>query len=177
MSRILVVYGSTHGQTEKVARFLAGELHGEAAEASADPDPTPYDGVIVAAPVYVGDFPKSVRKWVAAHAKALEAKPTAFLAVCLGVLQAEPQVRRELEGIVQKFLARTGWRPSETKLVAGAVLYTRYNWFVRWMMKRIAAKAGGSTDTSRDHEYTDWADLAAFARSFARRVGGVSSSP
>jgi len=175
MPRILIVYGSTHGQTAKVARFLAGELQGEAVEASSAPDPAPYDGVIVAASVHIGDFQKSVRQWVAAHASSLEAKPTAFLAVCLGVLQAEPQVKRDLEGIVGKFLARTGWRPSETKLVAGAVLYTRYNWFLRWMMKRIAAKAGGSTDTSRDHEYTDWADLAAFARSFARRAGGVSS--
>jgi len=172
MPRILIVYGSTHGQTAKVARFLAGELQGEALEASSAPDPAPYDGVIVAASVHIGDFQKSVRKWVAAHASSLEAKPTAFLAVCLGVLQAGPEVRRDLEGIVEKFLARTGWRPSETKLVAGAVLYTRYNWLVRWMMKRIAAKAGGSTDTSRDHEYTDWADLA----SFARRFGGVSSS-
>lgn len=177
MSRLLVVFGTTDGHTAKVARFLAGELQGEAVEASSDPDPAPYDGVIVAASVHIGDFQKNVRKWVAAHARALEAKPTAFVAVCLGVLQAEPQVKRELERIVDRFLSRTGWRPAETKLVAGALLYTRYNWLVRWMMKRIAAKAGGSTDTTRDHEYTDWADLAAFAQSFARRAGGVSSSP
>lgn len=177
MPRILIVYGSTDGHTAKIARYLAGELPGEAVEASSNPDPAPYDGVIVAASVHIGDFQKSVRKWAAAHSKALAAKPTAFLAVCLGVLQAEPEVRRELDRIVERFLSRTGWCPEQTKLVAGAVLYTRYNWLVRWMMKRIAAKAGGSTDTSRDHEYTDWADLSAFARSFARRTGGVSSPP
>ena len=27
------------------------------------------------------------------------------------------------------------------------------------MMKRIVAKAGGDTDTSKDYVYTDWADL------------------
>jgi menaquinone-dependent protoporphyrinogen oxidase len=177
VSRILIVYGTTDGYTAKVARFLAGELHGEAAEATSAPDPASYDGVIVAASVHIGDFQKSVRKWVAAHAASLAAKPSAFLAVCLGVLQPEPQVQRDLERIVERFLARTGWRPTETRLVAGAVLYTRYNWLKRWMMKRIAAKAGGSTDTSRDHEYTDWADLAQFAQSFARRASGVSSLP
>lgn len=177
MSRILIVYGTTDGHTAKIARFLAGELHGEAVEASSAPDPAPYDGVIVAASVHIGDFQKSVRKWVAAHAAALEAKPSAFLAVCLGVLQTEPQVQRELAGIVERFLQRTGWHPAVTRLVAGAVLYTRYNWVKRWLMKRIAAKAGGSTDASRDHEYTDWADLAEFASSFARSAGGVSSSP
>jgi menaquinone-dependent protoporphyrinogen oxidase len=176
MPRILIVYGSTDGHTAKIARYLAGELRGEAAEASSAPDPAPYDGVIVAASVHIGDFQKSVRQWVAAHAASLAAKPSAFLAVCLGVLQPEPQVRRDLERIVERFLARSGWRPAQTKLVAGAVLYTRYNWLKRWVMKRIAAKAGGSTDTSRDHEYTDWADLAQFAQSFARRASGVSSS-
>jgi menaquinone-dependent protoporphyrinogen IX oxidase len=30
-------------------------------------------------------------------------------------------------------------------------------------MKHIAEKEGGSTDTSRDHEYTDWARLDALA--------------
>ena len=170
MPRLLIVYGTTDGHTAKIARFLAGELRGDAVEASSDPDPAAYDGVIVAASVHIGDFQKNVRRWVAAHAMVLESKTTAFLVVCLGALQPEPQVKRELDRIVERFLSRTSWRPSETKLVAGAVLYTRYNWLVRWMMKRIAAKAGGSTDTSRDHEYTDWADLAAFAQSFARRA-------
>jgi menaquinone-dependent protoporphyrinogen IX oxidase len=29
-------------------------------------------------------------------------------------------------------------------------------------MKRISKQAGGATDTSRDHEYTDWAALDRF---------------
>jgi menaquinone-dependent protoporphyrinogen oxidase len=56
------------------------------------------------------------------------------------------------------------------KLVAGALRYTKYNFFVRWMMKRIVAAAGGDTDTSRDYEYTDWQDLRAFADRFSAVV-------
>ena len=41
---------------------------------------------------------------------------------------------------------------------------------MRWVMKRIAAKAGGAIDTSRDYEYTDWADLRGFARQFEHLV-------
>lgn len=37
-------------------------------------------------------------------------------------------------------------------------------------MKRIAAKAGGETDTSHDYDYTDWADLRAFTHDFRRRL-------
>ena len=56
------------------------------------------------------------------------------------------------------------------KIVAGALLYTHYNFFVRWLMKRIVANAGGDTDTSKDYEYTDWSDVRAFAADFGRRA-------
>jgi len=38
------------------------------------------------------------------------------------------------------------------------------------MMKRIVASSGGATDTSKDYDYTDWADLRAFANEFRRRI-------
>jgi len=43
--------------------------------------------------------------------------------------------------------------------VAGALSYTKYNFLVRFVMKRIAKAQGASTDTSRDHELTDWEAL------------------
>ena len=58
-----------------------------------------------------------------------------------------------------------------TKQVAGALPYTRYNWFIRLVMKRIAAKAGGDTDTTRDYEYTDWEDLRSFTEQFGVLAG------
>jgi menaquinone-dependent protoporphyrinogen oxidase len=60
------------------------------------------------------------------------------------------------------------------KHVAGALLYTRYNLFKRWLMKRIVAQQGGDTDTSKDYDYTDWADLRAFANEFRRRIAAAA---
>jgi menaquinone-dependent protoporphyrinogen oxidase len=37
-------------------------------------------------------------------------------------------------------------------------------------MKRIARKSGGSTDTSRDHDYTDWAALDLFVQEFVEAI-------
>jgi len=86
--------------------------------------------------------------------------PSLFLSVCLGVLERDnPKAQAELARIGEKFLARTGWRPTQSKTIAGALLYSRYNSLIRWAMRRIVAKAGGDTDTSRDYEYTDWDDL------------------
>jgi menaquinone-dependent protoporphyrinogen oxidase len=49
-------------------------------------------------------------------------------------------------------------------------MYSKYNWFIRFVMKRIARRAGASTDTSRDHEFTDWVALDRFVNEFAALV-------
>jgi len=173
MPRLLIVYGSTDGHTAKIARFLATQLEEfgaivDVVEAGTeDPDPREYAGVIVAASIHAGGFQRAVGRWVRAHATTLRAGPAAFLAVCLGVLQKDLTVQRELVAIVNRFEASTGWKASRIKLVAGALKYTRYGWLKRMIMRRIAAKAGGDTDASRDHEYTDWNDLREFADAFS----------
>ena len=130
-----------------------------------------YDGVIVAASVRIGRYQKPVMAWVRAHAHEFGNRPTAFVSVCLGVMQkGDAKVAADLDAIVQGFCDATGWRPGTVKQVAGALLYTRYDFFTRWMMKRIVAKAGGDTDTTRDYEYTDWDDVRAFAVEFGHRL-------
>ena len=178
MTRILVLYGTTDGHTAKVARAITEALstHGVQADvvdvARADPDPSGYTGAIVAASVHAGGFQKTVQRWVITHHAALGGIRTAFIGVCLGILQHDPKVDRELDAIVARFLAPTGWQPDERKLIAGALRYTHYHWVKRWMMRRIVSKAGGALDTSRDYEYTDWDDLRRFAVQFADRAAG-----
>jgi menaquinone-dependent protoporphyrinogen oxidase len=57
---------------------------------------------------------------------------------------------------------------------AGALKYTEYDFFRRWMLKRIAKKEGGPVDTSLDHEFTDWDALDAFVRTFVEQVPDVA---
>jgi menaquinone-dependent protoporphyrinogen oxidase len=95
---------------------------------------------------------------------------TAFVCVCLAVLEHSEKTDRAIHEIMERFFADTSWRPTERKVVAGALPYSKYSWWKRWMMRRIVAKAGGDTDTSRDYEYTDWNDVAEFARSVVPRL-------
>lgn len=179
MTHILIVYGTTDGHTRKIAQVLAEDLRAnlccvdilDAAGPLWHLSPEGYDGVIVAASVHIGDYQKSVGRWVRAYAPMLNEMPTAFLSVSLAVLERRAQARTEIISIMKRFLERSGWRPTMTRMVAGALLYTRYGWLKRQMMKRIVAKAGGDTDTTRDFEYTDWNDLRDFACEFA----GVAS--
>jgi menaquinone-dependent protoporphyrinogen oxidase len=178
MTRILILYGTTDGHTAKIARRLSDTLRSRGADtdvvnlAHARPRPAGYDGVIVAASVHTGTYQPEVRQWVRTHAQPLAAVPSAFLSVCLGVLQHEPEVQEEVAATIRRFLTSVGWEPTTTKAVAGALLYTQYGWLKRWVMRRIVRKAGGDIDTTRDYEYTDWADLDRFSESFAALVAG-----
>ncbi|MBY0493397.1 MAG: protoporphyrinogen oxidase [Cyanobacteria bacterium] len=170
MSRVLILYGiaeglSTYGVATDVIQ--AGTL---------DPALYVYDGIIVAASIHAGRYQKAVEQWVRAHTHEFGARPTAFVSVCLAVLQkSDPKVRAELAAIVTGFETTTGWQPPMVKQVAGALLYTRYNIFKQWIMKRIVAKAGGDTDVSRDYDYTDWADVRAFADEFRRLLAAAAA--
>jgi menaquinone-dependent protoporphyrinogen oxidase len=185
MPRVLILYGTTDGHTAKIARALAGALAGEgcatdvidAGQRTAGVTPAHYDGVIVAASVHIGSYQRPVARWVRLHAPLLNAMPSAFLSVCLAVMEKRPEARSEVSAIMERFLKACGWQPAVRKLVAGATPFTRYNWVKKWIMRRIAAKAGGDTDTRHDVEYTDWGDLKAFARDFAHRVGEGAPAP
>jgi menaquinone-dependent protoporphyrinogen oxidase len=178
MRHILIVYGTTDGHTRKIVQVLAEDLRANLCcvdvldAGGGGPlcrlSPESYDGVIVAASVHIGDYQRAVARWVRMHAPMLNTMPTAFLSVCLAVLEKDPAAHEEISRIMNRFLSRCGWRPAIAKLVAGALPYTRYGWLKRQMMKRIAAKAGGDTDTTRDFEYTDWNDLRDFARDFTQ---------
>jgi len=178
MSRILIVYGTSDGHTARIVGRLEESLRAEgcgvtvarAGSRSAESWPERYDGVIVAASIHIGAYQRPVRRWVRAHAAQLSRMPSAFLSVCLAILEKRPGVQQEVHDIIRKFLRRAGWRPTVVKPVAGAVPYTRYGWLKRRIMRRLMAKANGDTDTTRDYEYTDWEDLKSFARGFARQA-------
>jgi len=176
MTRILVVYGTTEGQTRKVAVEMAIALRRAGAEADVfpasptAPGPDGYAAIIVAASLHAGRYQRPVGKWIREHAKSLQGKPATFISVCLMANDPSAKAQQQVLQVMRSFVEKCGWSPAYLKPVAGALVYTKYNWITRWMMKRISQKHGGDTDTSRDYDYTDWADVRAFAREFLVQV-------
>ena len=174
MRKILIVFGTTDGHTRKIADALAIAMHTRGVlvrvveAGNPDISPAGNTAVIVAASVHGGRYQRAVRRWLREHAAELRDVPSAFVSVSLGVLQTDPAVHEQLRAIVERLCSATGWRPTLIKHVAGALPYTRYNIVKRLIMKRIASKAGGGTDTRRDYVYTDWRDLDTFAARFMR---------
>jgi menaquinone-dependent protoporphyrinogen oxidase len=176
MANVLIVFATKEGQSGKIARYLAAafkacghvvELH------DAEHDRNLLDfgrprAVIVCAPIHAEGYPRAIVRFVREHKDFLESVPSAFLSVGLAVLSKKHDGRAQTLAVVEKFVQRTGWRPQRVELVAGALPYTRYNFLIRFIMRRIVSMEGGDTDTSRDYEYTDWSALDRFAHEFVR---------
>jgi menaquinone-dependent protoporphyrinogen oxidase len=181
MARVLIVYGTTEGQTRRIAQFLGNLIAEKGHEASVldstdlpgDLDVGAYDAVIAAASLHIGRHQTSIVHFVHDHAAELNARPTAFLSVSLCAASDDPDDLHDARKCVDRFLADTGWQPTRIELVAGAFRYTQYDFFKRWAMKLIARRKAAPSDTSQDYELTDWAALRAFAGTF---LGELSAS-
>lgn len=178
MSSFLVLYGTGEGQTAAVAERIAGVIGGrghdvETADAETLPsgfDVGEYDAVVVGSSIHVGDHHEDVVTFVREHRDRLEERPTAFFQLSLSSAVDDAKRRAEAARYVEEFLAETGWEPDRIARFGGALRYSEYGFLKRVVMKRIAKRATGDTDTSRDYEYTDWAAVEAFAADVAAFV-------
>lgn len=172
MSRILIGYASTYGQTRRIADALAGELRRaghevELADAMiARPPPVEdYDAVVLGSRVQFGVHARPILDYIADHRAALDAVPSYVFSVNMA---AASNPAPDPEGYLGKLFTVTHWRPRAAVAFAGALPYRSYGWLLRFVMKRISRRAGHATDTSRDHEYTDWLAVKRFAADIAR---------
>jgi menaquinone-dependent protoporphyrinogen oxidase len=174
MRRILVLFASSSGQTRKIAFRIAETLRARGEHvhlrdiADERPNPGEFDGVVVGAPVRYSRHDERIGAWLARHHIVLNGRPSAFFSVSLSAASKRPEVQRQLEGLVSRFLADAVWRPTRVARFAGALRYTQYRLFTRWMMRLISGSQGRPTDTSRDHEFTDWAQVDTFAEELIR---------
>jgi menaquinone-dependent protoporphyrinogen oxidase len=77
---------------------------------------------------------------------------------------------QEARKITSDFPEHIGWKPLMTTQLAGALKYTQYGFFTRLVMKKIAKREGRTTDTSKDHEYTDWDAVREFVAEFLVKI-------
>jgi len=170
MSKILIAYGTSEGQTAMIADHLAEVIRAQGHDVfpmnveRRAPAPAGYDAVIVGASVHKGKHQPWVVDYVRRNRPALQRLPSAFFSVSLAAHGDEA----EAEGYVEGFETETEWHPAQVALFGGALLYTEYGFIKRHLMKKIAADKPGSlgTDTSRDYVYTEWDGVRRFTEAF-----------
>jgi menaquinone-dependent protoporphyrinogen oxidase len=175
---ILILYGTTEGQTAKIAERMAEILRqkehnvtawsGKNIATSFSTDS--YDAAIIGGSIHMGRYPAYLNTFVSKHRDWLNTVPSAFFTVCMGIRSKRSESREEAAAYSENFIKETNWHPALTATFAGAVKYTQYNFITRFIMKRISKQEGGSTDTSRDHEYTDWDAVTRFTEQFESKL-------
>lgn len=167
MDRLLIAYATKEGQCSKIADFMAQEAArlgwpSEVLDVSTLPEdwrPPESAALALVASIHQGTHSKATYGFVKAALPWLQEHPTLFVSVSMSAADESPKAQAEARGCLERFLNETTWKPTMQATVAGALRYTQYNFFVRWIMKRIAAEHGGDTDTTHDHEYTNWAQV------------------
>lgn len=171
--KILILYATVEGQTRKIAETVAKQVESAGALVvlcdvgqTAYAEPGTFDAAFLCAPIHMGRYPSPFVGFIQNWKGALASVPTALVTVSLAIASDNEDERKEAEAFPVELAANTGWKPAATHNAAGALKYLEYDFFKRWMMRRIAGKEGGPTDTSKDYELTDWAALAAFVKGF-----------
>ena len=180
MKKVFITYGTTEGQTAKIAEFISDVLRERGHDVTvldvketADTLPDSFDGAIVGASIHMGKHDHHVVEFVRKHRALLVRVPAAFFSVSLAAHGDDA----EAEGYVEQFEEQTGWRPDKTAIFGGALLYTQYGFVKRHMMKQIVRNKPGSlgTDVSRDYVYTEWDGVKRFAEHFAQDLESASA--
>jgi menaquinone-dependent protoporphyrinogen oxidase len=183
MANILIAYATKEGQTRKIAQRIGDRLasQGHAVELVDTDSPTGtldlerFQVAVVGGPIHARGYPRSIVRFALDHRRFLDRVPSAFFSVGLAIASRTSDGRSGTLEIVERFVQKTGWRPRRVELIAGALPYSKYNFLIRFLMRRISASEGGDTDTSRDYEYTDWSAVDAFARSLVADTTNASA--
>ena len=176
---IPVFFATSEGQTRRIAERLASLLHGYGFESCAvdvaSPDAAVIDwdhvrGALVGASLHVGRHQKAADAFVRANWVRLNEVPSAFFSVSLAAASKNEKEVDAAWKLAREFPETRGWRPVIVASLAGRLAYLQYNFLIRFIVKQISKKEGGPTDTSRDHELTDWAQVEKLAHDMATKI-------
>src|SRR3954469_16806833 len=133
MARILIAYGTTEGQTAKIAQHIAdagrklGHVVNTLVLDSSDPrdhrlvwrsteigqvsSSDEYAGVILGASLYKGRYPRDIAALVKRKSAWLNAHPSAFFSVSLGKVGRDEYEIADIKRVMDDFLDQNGWQP------------------------------------------------------------------
>lgn len=167
--KTLILYSSVDGQTVKIIDYITRSLEGDVVRYNIDLDPfvdfTLFDKVLIGGSIRYGNFRPNLIEFINANKKSLNRLPNAFFLVCLTARNHEKSAPSN-NAYMLKFDKLSQWHPQLKGVFAGALLYSRYNWWQTLIIQFIMRVTGGSTDKSQDIELTNWTKVDTFTSKF-----------
>jgi menaquinone-dependent protoporphyrinogen oxidase len=163
---VLIVFATVEGQTGKIVRFIEEEVRSDGChvalfDTANRAAPVSFDGVdkvILAAPVHERRHPETFEVFITAHGPSLAGRETLLLSVSLSA--AFPAGMEDAEDYVREMEMRTGFTPTETALVAGAVRSDCYDYFAQQVLRHVVLRGRDYDPGQGSHEFTDWPALS-----------------
>ena len=174
-SPVLIVFASKYGQTGKIARRIASvigesDVMVELWQAGRGKPSRPlqsYSGIVVGGAVFFGRHLGSIRKFIARNVDVLTSAQTAFFSVSGAAGGTTDEDRKVAQEQIDALLKSSGWSPGLQTGFGGAIQPSKYNWFIRFIVRRVAESKGEKLEAT-DVEFTDWKAVDDFARQFVK---------
>jgi menaquinone-dependent protoporphyrinogen oxidase len=184
MQPILVAYGTTEGQTRKIAEFIAERVRIRGHRVDLVDTATPaarqvapvYQAAIVGGSLHQHRHQRSLEHFLRDNRVWLAALPLGMFSVSLAAALDDADSRREARRLLDELADDSGLKPCSVRCIAGALKYTQYDYLKRQLMRMIARHHDRSADTSSDVEYTDWGDVERFVDEFLEAAGAAGSA-
>lgn len=173
--KVLALYSSRFGHTTNIVTRVARRLE----EAGVDVEVRPVESmkkidedieaVIIGASVRYGFFAPAMQRFARQHSLRLNSMPTAFIGVNLAAAKPEKS-EPDTNAYARKFLLKTPWVPTITRLFGGELDFRLYNKVDTALLKPILKASGKPWGPDVRIEYTDWEQVDAFAQEFAALI-------
>ena len=163
--KILVVYGTTEGHTRKICERVEEDLKAKGHDTvlqntsrwQENFQVESYDKLVIAGSVHAKKHQRDLEMFAIANREKMKAKPTLFLSVSLSA--AFPGGEEEAQSYIDTFAEYTGWTPTRTLAVAGALRYDEYDYFMEQIVQHVVLEGRDQDQEEGDREFTDWDGL------------------
>ncbi|AMO57264.1 menaquinone-dependent protoporphyrinogen IX dehydrogenase [Endozoicomonas montiporae] len=169
MLKLALLYQTREGQTVKILNAVKAKMEAsgfrtilfDVRDPLLSTHLNSFDAFVLGCSIRYGHHHREFCEFVEKYSQLLNDKPSFFFSVNLTARKPE-RCQPDNNRYLQKYLARTQWKPDLVDVFAGALQYSRYDLFNRLAIQLIMKLTGGSTDTSKDIEYTDWGRVDEF---------------
>ena len=169
MSKILIIYSTTDGQTKIICNKIKQNLNKSEliriislCEVK-NLDLIDCSKIIIGASIRYGKHKPELFNFIKQNKKILNDKKSAFFSVNVVARKVE-KILPETNPYMKKILKKTTWLPSRLAVFAGKIDYPNYNFIDKQVIRLIMLITKGPTDTSKSYEFTNWNKVIEFAR-------------
>lgn len=170
----LIIYATVDGHTKKIAETIAKDWLGEV-------DVIPFEEfesyarkdqvteIVIGSSIRYGHYNKDLIELIRKNRDWLASIDSSFFSVNLTARKPGKDDPAN-SPYIHKFLKKTGWVPDHIAMFAGQLAYPKYRFIDKQMIRLIMKITGGCTDGVSTIEYTNWDEVARFAKTISGRA-------